>query len=385
VSSPGFRLAQTTATDTAAAVREFHEGVAQPALALVVFFCSPRFDLDVLASEMARSFGSVPVVGCTSAGEIGPLGLRSGTIAGASFSTDVASAACACLPDLEHLDTAAAQAFAHELVRQLADRAPWAGERNTFAWQMVDGLSVREELLTRAFQTALRRIPIVGGSAGDGLDFQRTLVYCDGSFHANSAVLALVATPLPFQPFVTQHFEASEQRLVVTRADTARRIVHEIDGHPAAEAYARMVGVDAANLDPMRFAASPVTVMVGGMHYVRSISRALPDGSLRFFCAIDEGMVLRVAHAGDIVANLGEALEQACGDAGGAALILGCDCILRRVEVERRGLADEISALFTRHHVVGFNTYGEQYRGLHLNQTFSGIALGHGPREAGHA
>lgn len=49
-----------------------------------------------------------------------------------------------------------------------------------------------------------------------------------------------------------------------------------------------------------------------------------------------------------IVAKLGEALEQAPGD-------------------------------------VGFNTYGEQCRGLHLDQAFTGTAPGCGPREAHHA
>jgi len=26
--------------------------------------------------------------------------------------------------------------------------------------------------------------------------------------------------------------------------------------------------------------------------------------------------------------------------------------------------------------VIGFNTYGEQFNGMHLNQTFTGVAIG---------
>jgi hypothetical protein len=29
--------------------------------------------------------------------------------------------------------------------------------------------------------------------------------------------------------------------------------------------------------------------------------------------------------------------------------------------------------------VIGFNTFGEQYRGMHINQTFTGIAFGRRP------
>jgi len=26
--------------------------------------------------------------------------------------------------------------------------------------------------------------------------------------------------------------------------------------------------------------------------------------------------------------------------------------------------------------VIGFNTYGEQFNGMHINQTFTGVAIG---------
>jgi hypothetical protein len=32
---------------------------------------------------------------------------------------------------------------------------------------------------------------------------------------------------------------------------------------------------------------------------------------------------------------------------------------------------------FLRHHkVIGFNTYGEQFDGMHINQTFTGVVIG---------
>ncbi|GJD58178.1 hypothetical protein IFDJLNFL_4094 [Methylobacterium dankookense] len=42
----------------------------------------------------------------------------------------------------------------------------------------------------------------------------------------------------------------------------------------------------------------------------------------------------------------------------------------------RQGIAD----LYRRYNVVGFETYGEQYRAMHLNQTFTGIAIGKLPQ-----
>ncbi len=37
---------------------------------------------------------------------------------------------------------------------------------------------------------------------------------------------------------------------------------------------------------------------------------------------------------------------------------------------------EKIAALMLENRTTGFCTYGEQYRGLHMNQTFVGVAFG---------
>ena len=39
-----------------------------------------------------------------------------------------------------------------------------------------------------------------------------------------------------------------------------------------------------------------------------------------------------------------------------------------------------MSKMLARHHVLGFNTYGEQFNMLHVNQTFTGVAIYPPPR-----
>jgi hypothetical protein len=55
---------------------------------------------------------------------------------------------------------------------------------------------------------------------------------------------------------------------------------------------------------------------------------------------------------------------------------LGFDCILRRLEAEQKQKSLDVSQVLKRHGVVGFSTYGEQYRSMHVNQTFTGVAIG---------
>jgi len=368
------RIAQSCAQDPAAAVGELHDGLHRDDASLVLFFCSSEYDRDALAAEIADRFADVPVVGCTTAGEIGPLGCRDHSIAGVSFSAGACTAVVGRLDRLSSFHGADGVAFAQDLLRRLQSLVP--DDWHTFALLLVDGLFGHEEQVVHALQQGLGDLPVVGGSAGDCLGFERTDVYWDGRFTPDAAVLALVATPLPFQEFKTQHFAATEERLVVTAADPERRLVHEINGLPAAEEYARLLGVDAAALGPAHFAASPVVVLIDGTDYVRSIQRVEPDGGLKFYCAIERGVVLRVAKGVDLVQNLETALERVSAQIGPPQLVLTFDCILRKLEIAQTGLQDAVGEVLLRHNAVGFNTYGEQFCGVHVNQTLTAIALG---------
>src|SRR6185437_5840761 len=121
------------------------------------------------------------------------------------------------------------------------------------------------------------------------------------------------------------------------------------------------------------FAQHPVMLKLGRDYYVRSIQRMNPDGTLTFFCAIEAGIVLHLGRGVDVI----EAIE-ASFSAGGTKpqLVLGCDCILRRLELEQRGIDRCVGELMAEYHVFGFSTYGEQYAGVHVNQTFTGVSLG---------
>lgn len=379
--NPSIRLAQSCLTNAREAVREFYNAVKQPNMELVIFFCSSEYDLDALADEMNHLFTGIHVVGCTTAGEIGPAGYLDHSLAGVSFSTTDFKAVAGLLTNLQQLQISKCQHFTQELLQRLEQEAD---TQNSFAFLLIDGLSKREEPVTRILQSELGNIPLVGGSAGDNLNFNSTYVYFEGHFHSDSAIVALVTTKLPFKIFKTQHFIATDKRLVVTETDTALRRVKEINGLPAAQEYARILGIDVHGLDPMRFAASPIVVMIGGTNYVRSIQKANADGSLTFSCAIENGLVLRVAKGVDLLDNLKENFAHIRSEIGQPQLVIGCDCILRKLEVSPE-TRERINDIFQQNNTIGFNTYGEQFRGVHVNQTLVGIAIGSNSKEMDNA
>jgi hypothetical protein len=147
------------------------------------------------------------------------------------------------------LDTREGQAFAYRLRQSLAQRVARFDPSRCFALLLIDGLCRHEEHVARAIHDGLGGIPMVGGSAGDGLDFRETAVFYDGRFRSNAAVLLVAATRHPFTTFKTEHFVSDSRRLVLTGVIPEKRIATEINGFPAAEEYARAIGVDVRQLN----------------------------------------------------------------------------------------------------------------------------------------
>ena len=365
----------STARGEIEAVREFARLIDQPDPSAVVFFASSSYDLDRLGAEIRRTFGA-PVIGCTTSGEITPAGYAQGTLSGASIACDELQVHPYTIPSLRELDTGRIEEVVGSVQERLSHTLRVKPEARAFGLLLIDGLSVKEEQVAAILANAVEDVPIAGGSAGDDLKFEKTHVYVDGKFVSDVALFALFITTLPFVPIKTQHFEASEKRLVITGADPENRIVYGINGRPAAEEYARIVGIEPGNLQPMVFSTYPLMLRFGGEYYVRSIQKVNRDGSLTFFCAIDEGLVLRIAEGKNMVENLSDAFAQVRTEIPEIKLTIGFDCILRLLEVESKGLQGRINEILMRNHVIGFNTYGEQFNSVHVNQTFTGIVLG---------
>jgi hypothetical protein len=87
-------------------------------------------------------------------------------------------------------------------------------------------------------------------------------------------------------------------------------------------------------------------------------------------------VVLRLARHEDIVAQLRALFRSIREDIGPPELVIGFDCVLRNLEVEKRQLRHVAGQILAENNVVGFSSYGEQFAGMHANQTFTGVAIG---------
>ena len=346
------------------------------ALALIGY-SSTRHDSHNIVTTMEELAPGLIFSGCSTCGEVTPDGMQDhGFIATLLpkqwFDVHVLLLTNVASMGMETIARKTTDARNHFLTRLQKTN----DKSNFFALNLIDGLSYSEETVTLAIDRGLDGIPLIGGSAGDDCHFEKTWQITNTQACSGAAVLNLIHCRLPFQVFTNNNFVPTEHKLVVTEADPDRRCVSEFNAEPAAVAYANAIGMNPEDLDAGSFASYSVIVRFGGQHFCRSIQQLNEDLSLTFFCAIDNGLVLTVARSEGMVASSRTAIENLEEQIGPIDIMFGFDCIYRKLDAQNRQTTHRIASLYREKNFVGINTYGEQFNSMHINQTFTGIAIG---------
>ena len=341
----------------------------------MIYFSKSRFDAERIKDGMRRTCPALRYAACSTAGEITHRGLSEGQLVAVLFPADRFSIVAQRIGSITSAGMEGLVAQVSEAKGRFLSRSRQDERKGAFALCLIDGMSFAEESVTAALHWALDDIPMIGGSAGDDMNFRETSLILDGEAGHDCAILVLVGTDAAFHIFKTDNFVPTDDKLVVTRSDPARRVVLEFNAAPAAEEYARTIGMDPASLSSLSFASHPLVVRVGGEFYCRSVQKVNDDGSLSFYCAIDDGIVMTVAEPTGMARTTRDAFDEVRKRIGTIDVVLGFDCVLRQVDARNRQVTQTLSQIYRDNHVIGFNTYGEQYISMHLNQTFTGIAF----------
>lgn len=362
---------QVVESNPTTAIEKLATAIKIPDQAALIFFCSADYAPEVVSRELNRHFDCT-IIGCSSAGEIGDQ-YQAGGIVGLALSKDEFDVSAEFIPQLSSYDANTAQDVVNRLTKDFRDGID---SQKTFAFCLVDGLSIKEEAFVAHTYGVMPSIPLIGGSAGDNLKFEKTTIYCNDNYGSNAAALALFKTDVPFEVFEVKHIRPTDLELVITSADPGNRTVFEIDGGPAAEEYANLLGLELSELTPDVFSTHPVMLQIGDDWHVRSIQKANPDKSLTFYCAIDEGIPLSIGKGEEFTKSLSTKLVEMEQEFDEIVLTIGCDCILRRLEIEQKQITEEVESILQKLKFFGFSTFGEQVNAIHVNQTLTGVVLG---------
>lgn len=252
-----------------------------------------------------------------------------------------------------------------------------------------DGLSAGEENFLRGLVSTMgRHSPIIGGSAGDDLNLQKTYQFGNGVY-TDAGVLGVLTGGIKLGTAIGNGYAPIPDRgAAVTKSKG--RIVYEFNHRPAAEVLKELLEVDELTFEvnaqkPLGFKS----VDVSNEYVIRSAGTENPDGSLNFFSEIPQGVYFNVMETNKqrLEDRFRETLRKALSDAGnpknvGAVVVLNCTykhlanvrCGCNDFEVIWDELGKDVP-------VIGFNTYGEQGSTSggavgHHNQTSSLLVIG---------
>ena len=349
--------------------------IKQPGIKTILYFFSPESGTTALHEKIVKSFPGAHCIGASMIGgwaNSGPV--EKGLVAMSLSEEEVDECFVAYREGVKADPVLSAHSVMADLKASMGRRKINPNEYVGIV--LLDGLCLGERVIREFTMEKDFPIPIVGGAAADELEFKKTIVACDGKSSGDGLVLMILKMRLPFYYAHFVHYKPTELSCVVTKSDPERRVVLELDGKPAAERYAQMLGLhSSAEIKNTHFSRNPLGVVIGDTVYARS-PNAIVDGSgIQFYCSIDAGTKVVLLKKDDIIANARAAVAEAekyLDHTRGAILF---NCVLRYLEMKEDRLIEPFNAVFSAFPFVGFNTYGEELF-THHNQTLTALFIG---------
>ena len=330
---------------------------------VLVFGSVKRFNEGKLQSALKSRYPVAQIVGCTTSGEISAAGVFDDSIQITAVQWQkvmqrVAQAKIANMQD--SFDTAVG------LAKQL--------KADTLRTVIVisDGLNINGSELLKGFQAVLGEVPIIGGLAGDGGAFTKTLqIYNDTISDKMVIAIGLYGDALVCSSGAMGGWKPYGPPRTVTKS--TKNVVYELDGKPALSLYKMYIGEAFSRGLPGSGLRFPLAVIEAGKREVEKIRTLggfnVKDNSLTFFGNVEEGSTVRLCQtnhsrlvegAGAAAQLVLDGLNDNKANQTGLALCVSC---VGRKGVMAEQVVDEVKLvqqiLGPQTSVAGFYSYGE--------------------------
>lgn len=330
---------------------------------VLVFSSIKRFNESKLQNFLKSRYPTAQIVGCTTSGEISPNGV---------FDDSIQITAI----EWEKVIQRVVQNKSANMQDSFETGANLATQLKTTTLRTVllisDGLHVNGSELISGFQSILGDIPIIGGLAGDGGAFSKTLQLFNDSI-SDSMVIAvgLYGDALVTASGALGGWKPYGPPRKVTKS--IKNVVYELDGKPALPLYKMYIGAAFSKDLPGSGLKFPLAVIEEGKRDVEKIRTLLAiderNNSLTFAGNVDEGETIRLCQTNHdkLVEGAGAAanlvldgLDTQQTKQPGLALCVSC---VGRKGVMAEQVVDEVKLvqqiLGSQTYIAGFYSYGE--------------------------
>lgn len=347
------------------AAQELKDQLSEFEFHTLIFFASYSYNAKELADQLQVNFEDKAVFGCSSYGEFIDGREEKKSIVAMAISKE-------CIEDikievLENVSKTievkgAFQNFEDYFGIKMSD----ADYKKYAGLLLIDGLTVAEERIIERIGD-LTNVFFVGGSASDNLTFTHTYVYANGKAYEDAAVVALLKMKSEFAFIKTQSVDKTDKVFTVTKANTAKRELNELNNRPAAEFLSDLFNEPVDKLEEAFF-DKPVGLSIGDDIYIRSLKTVEPDGSVTTFCSVEQGLDLTLLNIKDMVADTAKVLKEKEQELGSISGIINFNCLFRTLQLYNENAIEGFCKDFEEYPTIGFSTYGEIFLG-HMNQT----------------
>ncbi len=290
---------------------------------------------------------------CSTSGEYTSEGYKSGVITG--FEYDLSETE---VVEIIHPPIISARKLkeAYEKVKH---------NENAFMLLLCDGLSGMEESILTTIYFIDDHFKIIGGSAGDNLKFSETIIYI-GNRKVNS--VALFFNSKHKTHIIKENiYIPTENKLLITEADTINRTVKTFNNKPATSEYARVLGIKETEL-PKFFMNNPLGKIYRDDIFIASPMKVNNDKSITFYSQLIPNTFVQVLKAVDPIEEVRQTMSKIPFK---PSFMLAINCILRSLKFQEEGIWKDIDREILKvcSNTTGFISYGEQFYKMHSNQT----------------
>ncbi|MCL2721196.1 MAG: ATP-binding protein [Treponema sp.] len=361
-------------------IKRIIDGIGQPNVKAVIYFFSLSLEKHQIHKELTETFPGAVCIGASMHGGWSSNGAVKTGITIMSLSGDEVDESYVTFQEGVKKDPTLT---AHNAIKDLKHKTQ-GHQINPDEYLGIiffDGLCLGELIIKEFTMEKDLNMAFIGGAAADEMTFTGTQVCANDKISSDGLVAVILKMKIPFFFNHYVHYLPTDTSFTITRVEIMKRIAWEINGEPAAEFYARNVGVkNVKDLTMEVFARHPLGLILGDSVYIRSPNLVVGGTGLQFYCYIEAGTKVFLLKQGDIIENAQASIRIASQFLPGIQGCLLFNCVQRHLELVEKDLIDSFNNVFSKYPMIGFNTYGEELF-THHNQTLTAVFFGTLPEE----
>lgn len=342
-------------------LKDFSSTSPLPTASLVLVFGSvKRFGESKLQATLKARYPTAQIIGCSTSGEISAAGVFDDSLQITAILWEKT------VQRVTHTKMSSMQ-NSYETAIGLANQLQADSLKAVLVY--ADGLSVNGSELLEGFKSVLGEVPIMGGMAGDGFSFSKTVQLFNETVSDGLVIaVGLYGNNLIASTGVGRGWKPYGPPRKVTKSD--KNVVLELDGKPALPLYKMYIGEHASKGLPGSGLNFPFAIIEEGRRDIEKIRTVLAidtaNNSLTFAGNVEEGGTVRFCQATHdrLVEGAGDAAHLVADhtSTGQAGLAVCVSCVGRK-GVMAAQVADEVKLvqqiLGPQTALTGFYSYGE--------------------------